>query len=492
VRDRPPNVVLLIADQLRSDAVGLAGNPVSRTPNLDALATAGTAFTEAYVQHPVCSPSRVSFLTGWYPHVRGHRTLTHLLQPDEPNLLRILREVGYHVSWAGERGDTFAPGVTELSVDEYGFDHRPTRPLAHEFSSDLHARLFYGGRLPTGGTDHDEAAVVTAERRLASSPPEPWALVVAFMAPHCPFQVEEPWFSMIDRDAVPDPLPVPAGRQAAFKEALRTRAGLDRATPELWREVAAVYHGMVARLDSHVGRVLGAVERSGQADRTVTVFFSDHGEYLGDFGLVEKWPSAMDRCITATPLIVAGAGLPGGRRCGAPVELVDVLPTVLELAGVEAPHHHFGRSLVPLLHDPGGHHRSHAFTEGGFTEAEEPQLERAPFPYDIKAGLQHEQPRLVGRSVAVRNRRWTYVWRLYEPPELYDRRSDPSESVDLSGTEAAHDVEADMADALLRWQVETSDVIPTVEDPRSPAVDRPFALDMTGPPDARIEDDHRR
>lgn len=472
---RPPNLVFLVADQLRADALGASGNPVARTPNLDALAAAGTAFTEAYVQHPVCAPSRISVLTGWYPHVRGHRTLTHLLQADEPNLLRILRDGGYHVAWAGARGDMFAPGVTESSVDEYGFLEPPAPVPQPPFPSELWSRLFYVGELPPGGTDHDEAAVRTAERRLAAPPPEPWALFVAFMAPHCPFAAEEPWFSLVDRAAVPAPVPPSNGGQAAFKGALRRRAGLDRATTAMWREVGAVYHGMVARLDSHVGRVLAAVRRTGQAGHTVTFFFSDHGEFLGDFGLVEKWPSAMDRCVTATPLVVAGGALPAGRRCHAPVELVDVLPTALDLAGLPAPHVHFGRSLVPLLDDPRAAHRRYVFTEGGFSEAEEPQLERAGFPYDLKAALQHEEPRLVGRAVAVRDRRWTYVWRLYEPAELYDRCSDPDEAVNVAGRADTAAVEEAMAAALLRWLVETGDVIPAAEDPRSPVVDRPFA-----------------
>ncbi len=465
-----PNLVFLVADQLRADALGLAGNTVARTPRLDALAASGTVCTDAHVQHPVCSPSRVSFLTGWYPHVRGHRTLTHLIQADEPNLLRILRDAGYYVAWAGERGDTFAPGVTELSVDEYGCSEAPDRAPGDEFPSEFRARLFYGGVLPPGGVDHDEAAVRTAEERLASPPPEPWALFVAFMAPHCPFQAEEPWFSAVDRGAVPAPQPVPTGPEAAFKAALRSRAGLDRATSGMWQEVAAVYHGMVARLDHHVGRIGDAVSRTGQAGRTVTFFFSDHGEYLGDFGLVEKWPSAMDRCITATPLVVSGPGVPAGRRHHGPVELIDVLPTALGLAGLTAPHHHFGRSLLPLFADPAYPHRTFAFTEGGFSLSEVDQTERAPFPYDVKSDLQHEDPRLVGRAVAVRAEDWTYVWRLYEPPELYDRRADPAEAVNLAGTSGAPEVEATMKEALLRWQVETADIIPTTVDPRSPEV----------------------
>src|SRR5690349_11406635 len=122
---RQTNFVVIVADQLRADALGSFGRPDAATPNLDALAAEGTIFTNAFVQHPVCSPSRASFLTGWYPHTAGHRTLDGLLRSDEPNFLRTFRDNGYRVAWAGDRGDTFAPGATEVSVDEHGFAERP-------------------------------------------------------------------------------------------------------------------------------------------------------------------------------------------------------------------------------------------------------------------------------------------------------------------------------------------------------------------------------
>ena len=469
-----PNFVFLIPDQLRFDALGCFGNPVVRTPHVDALAQRGTRFTEAFVQHPVCSPSRASFLTGWYPHVRGHRTLTHLLRPDEPNLLRILKDAGYHVVWAGARGDTFAPGVTELSVHEYGFATTPNYVSYFDVPHDLWGRLFYVGEVEQGKIDFDEAITMTAERRLSSPPPEPWVLFVPFMAPHCPFAVDEPWYSMYDRNVVTGPLSRGSGLEPRFKEAIRQRCGLEAVTPEMWREVVAVYYGMVSCLDSQIGRILTALEQTGQAERTVTLFFADHGEYLGDFGLIEKWPSAMDHCITADPLIVSGGDLPAGQECSSMVELIDILPTVLDLAGVAAPHRHFGQSLVPLIEEPDRDHRRYAFTEGGFSELEEPQLERPSFPYDLKGAIQHEEPRSVGRAVAVRDEHWTYVWRLYEPPELYDRRADPAETVNLVGRPEVAAVEHAMKDALLRWQVETSDVIPLDADPRMPLVDLPL------------------
>src|SRR4051812_45885297 len=120
-----PNLLLFMPDELRADAVGAFGNPVVQTPNIDALAARGTKWTDAYAQHSVCGPSRVSLFTGWYPHVAGHRTLTNLLKPWEPNLLKLLRDSGYNVAWVGQRGDTFAPGVTELSTDFAGWKVAP-------------------------------------------------------------------------------------------------------------------------------------------------------------------------------------------------------------------------------------------------------------------------------------------------------------------------------------------------------------------------------
>jgi arylsulfatase A-like enzyme len=368
-----PNFLIIVADQLRADAVGPFGNRYVRTPSLDRLAADGTCFTNAYAQHPVCSPNRASFLTGWYPHTAGHRSLRSLIKAGEPNLLRILRDAGYHVTWLGARGDTFAPGVTELSVHEYGFSEPPGKqPSRQDPDHDLWDRLYYRGRRAPGVIDHDEAAIRSGEKWLRSPPRDPWVLFVPLFAPHCPFEVEEPWYAMYDRAALPDPVrPGDRAGEPGYMLALRDVHGLDRATALHWREVTATYYGMISRLDSQVGRLLSGIENAGAAGNTVALFFSDHGEYLGDYGLIEKWPSAMHACITRDPLIISGAGLPGGQHCPAMVELVDVVPTVLELAGVQAPHRHFGRSLLPLLHDAGARasrvrvHRGRVRPRGG-------------------------------------------------------------------------------------------------------------------------------
>lgn len=467
------NFILFMPDQLRADCVGAFGNPVVRTPNLDAFAARGVSFPNAYAQHSVCSPSRASLLTGQYPHTAGHRTLSNLIKPGEPNLLRYLKQAGYHVTWAGARGDTYAPGATEEAVTEYGFGQ------SFDMSSwrwqgtgdDVWDRVFYTGRKEPGGPDHDEAAIRAALDFLAAPPAGPWVLFVPLLAPHCPFGVEEPWYSLHDRADVPLPAPCGEGYEPRYMEAIRQAYGTGRMTEERWRELIAVYYGMISRLDDQFGRVMSALDDSGA--EAVTMFFTDHGEYLGDHDLIEKWPSGLHDCLLREPLIMGGGPLPRGEVRETMAEMVDLLPTVLELAGVPAGHTHFGRSLLPVIDDPSTPHREYAFSEGGFTVEEEPLLERAPFPYDLKAGLQHEDPSLVGKAVSVRDRRWTYVYRLYEPAELYDRAADPAERINLAGRPEHAGTETRLRDAVLRWMVETADVIPWEADPRMPEIALP-------------------
>ncbi|VWC40570.1 sulfatase [Burkholderia aenigmatica] len=483
-----PNFIIFVADQLRADCVhAIEPDTIVQTPNLDRLAADGVAFVNAFGQHSVCSPSRVSFLSGWYPHVAGHRTLEYLLGPDEPSFLRVFKDNGYHVAMAGGRGDSFAAGATELSMHEHGFLPEETRSSAAEFlrskaagdPSDPMTRAFYRGErtADAAAVEYDEVVVRTAERWLENPPQGPWVLYVPLFAPHPPFEVEAPWFSMVDRDAVPPPLAA-HGAQPAFVDALARAHGWDRLTGRQWRELRAVYYGMVSRLDHHVGRVMDAAQRVAEPGSLVTTFFSDHGEYLGDFGLAEKWPSGVNECLLRIPLIVSGAGGVRGERSDAMVEMIDVFPTLLQLAGLQAPHAHFGKSFARCLTESGAAHREYAFSEGGFRVDEAEYFERAAFPYDVKAALQKAQPESVGKAAVVRTHDWTYVWRLYESPELYRRGDDPHEMNNLAGAPEHAAIEAALAARLLRWMVETADVLPSAKGVRFPVVNLPRPGDV--------------
>lgn len=258
----------------------------------------------------------------------------------------------------------------------------------------------------------------------------------------------------------------------------RKRYGTERATREVWAEVTATYYGMITRLDDQLGRIVAKTKDLGLWDSTVTMFFTDHGEYLGDHGLVEKWPSGLSDSLTREPLIIAGAGLPRGVVYDEMVEMVDLLPTTFQMAGVGEHFPHCGRSFCDALvrggRDEAGAvigHKEFAFSEGGFLLSEEPLLEQAPYPYDIKAALQHEDTALVGRAVAIRDKEWTFVYRLYEPPELYSRRHDPQELQNLAELPEHAGVRRRMESNVLRFMVESSDFLSYQKDPRFPKVD---------------------
>jgi arylsulfatase A-like enzyme len=471
-----PNIVLFMPDQLRADCLGCFGNPVVQTPHVDALAARGTLFRNAFVNHPVCGPSRVSLMTGWYPHTRGHRTLTHLVKPWEPNLLRYLKASGYNVAWVGQRGDTFAPGVTEESTDFYGWSVQPKQIFGlspHPEGSKWYDAFYHGRRLDAGVClDFDEAAVQTAEQWLADGPRRPWVLFVALVFPHLPFEVEDPWYSMYSPADMPAPTrPEECSGKPSYHAAIREKYGLERLAASDWAEIRRTYYGMISRVDSQLGRVLAAVERAGAANDTAVFFLTDHGEYAGDYGLVEKWPSGLESCLLQNPLVAA---LPRGREgqvAESFVEMVDVLPTLLELAETEARHTHFGRSFLHLLRDPAAQHRRAAFSEGGFRTGDrelfEPVLDG---PYRKKAELQRERPETVGKAISLRTGQYTYVYRLYEGDELYDRQADPGETTNLAGLPAHEAVERELRDRVLEWLLETSDVIPWEKDPRFPRV----------------------
>ena len=478
-----PNMLLFMPDQLRFDAVGFAGSAAASTPHLDAMATSATVFARAYAQHSVCSQSRISMFTGWYPHVSGHRTLTHLLQPHEPNVFRALKDSGYHVALAGARGDMMGVGVTEASSSRFGFTSPPTPAALRAFfgagvdKSDPRYFSMWAPALPDLGPDMDAATVQTAIDWLAEGLPEPWCLFVPLIYPHPPFTAAEPWYSMHDRSVDAVPLPLRSGGPR-FHWLIHDRYGLSAMDGPDWAELRATYRGMVSRVDHQFGELVEAVDRAGCAERTVTFFFTDHGEYLGDFGLVEKWPAGVDDCLVRNPLMIHDPAAGRGQVAHGLTEMVDLTATMLDYAEVEPAWTHFGRSLRPVLGDPDVVVRDAAFSEGGFAVVEEPLLEAGSSGHYLhKQALQHDEPESVGRVMAVRTDGWCYVERLYEGPELYDLANDPNELVNVAGRPEHRAIEAQLKNRVFSWLFETSDVIPWRQDPRmDPALQAQFGV----------------
>jgi arylsulfatase A-like enzyme len=160
---------------------------------------------------------------------------------------------------------------------------------------------------------------------------------------------------------------------------------------------------MITRLDDQLGQVIQALkspDHGSQWERTYTFMFTDHGEYLGDSDMIEKWPSGLHEVLVRNPMIIVGPDLPQGQINDSMVEMVDLVPTVFEICKTKETYPHSGLSLLPTIRSNSATHKEYAFSEGGFLLREEPLLERAGFPYDRKAGLQHEEPITVGRAVS--------------------------------------------------------------------------------------------
>ncbi|MBN1370735.1 MAG: sulfatase-like hydrolase/transferase [Anaerolineaceae bacterium] len=471
------NFIFFIPDELRAESTGCYGHPLARTPNLDALASQGTRFEQCHVQNTVCAPSRCSLMTGWYPHVRGHRTLWHLLRPDEPNLLHSLKQNGYDMRWFG-KNDLLSPPAFADSVSEA----RNCGKSAFNFPvlpyEDPRYYTFLAGPYERPLEEHsDYANVMAGVRYLQSKPQQPFMLYLPLTFPHPPYGAPVGWHGRTDPNALPALRPPGLPGRPAHFDLIRASRRLDQLDESVFRQVNALYLDMTEFLDHCLGLLLDALAQSGLEEDTAVFFFSDHGDYAGDYGLVEKWPSGMEDVLTRVPLVARIPGGAAGHTASAPVELFDVMATTLELTGIPAGHTHFARSLVPQLQGRDGDAARAVFAEGGYARHEPHAFEGdpvrdAPFSIDPKqiyypkVRVQQEYPDSVGRAVMIRTVTHKLVQRPTGVSEFYDLRSDPLELVNRYHDPACAQDRAELEQRLLEWYIQTSDVVPFEQDPR--------------------------
>jgi arylsulfatase A-like enzyme len=451
--DQRPNVLWYCTDQQRSDTIGALGNPHVHTPNLDRLVGEGVAFTSAYCQSPICTPSRASFLTGKYPSTVHVNTNGNGWFPSGERLVtRRLADAGYDCGLVGKLHLAGAAHGCEPRVDDgyryFRYSHAPRNewPSGHDYAdwlrekgedpskvlrvpSYLHADLME----PTPERDnvppHLHQTTWCAERAIefvSEAREAPWLLSVNVYDPHPPYNPPWEYYRRLD----PESLPGPHFRESDLAHQARL-AEADFQTssrrPEEFegRKVQAAYYAMIEQVDHELGRLLDALDRTGQRENTVILFSSDHGEALGDHGLLHKGCRFFDG-LTRVPLIWSWPGRFGkGLHSNALVELTDLMPTLLDLAGLPIPAETRGRSLLPILTgraDP-GHHRE--FVRCEYYDALE--LPKHTF------------------GTMYRDRRWKLV--VYHGlglGELYDMESDPQEFESLWDSPAHHEVKAEL------------------------------------------------
>lgn len=470
------NFIFFMPDELRAESVGCYGHPLNPTPNMDALAREGVRFDQCHVQHTVCTPSRCSMMTGWHPHVRGHRTLWHMLRPDEPNLLRYLKQAGYAVHWYG-KNDLLAPGSFAGSVDVAErrgrgmFGPNPFPPDDPAFYSFLYDP--YTGPLEEHG---DYANVQAGIDFIRSRPNQPFCLYLPLTFPHCPYSAPQPWHDRFNPDDLPPLRPGGLPDRPSFHRLIRRTRRLDELDERIFRKIQAVYLGMTNFIDWLLGRLLDALDETGLAEETVVFVLSDHGDYAGDYGLVEKWPSGAEDVLTRVPFIVRLPGGAAGHLVEEPIELFDLMATTLDLAGIQAQHTHFARSLVSQLHGAPGDPDRAVFCEGGYARHEPHCFEgrnagsqagrSAAHIYYPKGQLQQDEPDSVARTAMIRTATHKLIHRPTAESELYDLRTDPMELENLHEDPAHAGVRAALERRLLDWYVQTADVTPWDEDPR--------------------------
>jgi choline-sulfatase len=454
---RPPNLLFVITDQQRADTIEPGGPCL--TPHLQALAAEGTRFERCYAVNPICSPSRASLFTGLLPHAHGVTDVTHAvdrtqadLAPGLPFWSRELQAAGYRTAsfgkWHVERSDE----LERFGFDEYEVDLRLTGVQGHE--GPLSPRVAvqqegYKEFLLAGVSD--EGSALSREAYLfdrgiafledaARDPTRPWALVVSTEAPHDPYVVPR---ALYERYDVASLVPAASGddamtdRPAIYRRIRRT---WDALSAEDVAHATACYYAACSGLDDQVGRLLAALRATGQEERTLVVFTSDHGDYLGAHGLWLKGVPAFEEAYRV-PLVMRGPGVPQATTVERAVSLLD-LP----------------RTLVRLLlgRDFGGHGRELTRTWAADSDADAAAAADAARA-DADAYAEFHGQRFRSTQRIVWHGRTKYVFNAFDEDELYDLAADPHELRNLAADPEMAPVLRDMATRMWAVAARTGD-----------------------------------
>jgi len=442
-----PNILWICSDQQRYDTIGALGNPHILTPNLDRLAGDGVAFTHAYCQSPICTPSRASFLTGMYPStIHACTNGNDYWAGAAPLVSRLLAGAGFDTGLVGKLHLAGAAG----RIEPRGDDGYRVFEWSHHSHNDWPEGHAYAGWLRERGLDPDITSISPekipphlhqtmwcAERAIAfmeEARDQPWLMSVNMFDPHAPFDPPEEYLRRYD----PEKLPGPLFRESdlasqALLSGVDFQTGARRPEEFQARQIKAAYYAMITLIDDAVGRMAEALERTGQRKRTIVIFTSDHGETLGDHGLLLKGCRFYEGLVRV-PLIFSWPGyFTSGLVSDALVELTDIMPTLLEACGLPIPERVQGRSLLPIL-----------------TGAADPHDLRNSVRCEYYRALNPDTPTSKGAyegsyATMIRSRRYKLVvYHGHEIGELFDLASDPGEFHNLWHDPALASVRCDL------------------------------------------------
>ncbi|MGM9607257.1 MAG: sulfatase [Oscillospiraceae bacterium] len=474
-----PNVVVIMTDQQRADLRRSEGFPCDTTPFLDRLGRSGVDFHNGYTSMPVCCPARVSLFTGRYPS--AHHVKTNHNLPDAyfaKDMLDVFREAGYRTALCGKNHShrdsaDFDYTYELMHAAGHRFDKNATE---QEKAFDDHlAQLKQGIELEPSGFPLEcqgPYRAVTKALEWVNEPSEqPFFLWLSFAEPHSPYQVPEPYFSMFEDNLPP---------LYSSKDDLQNMGFKYRWLRKMWEEIVPDldsqlvrmrknYCGMLRLIDDQVKRFVEGLEDRGVRENTILVFLSDHGEFVGEYGLMRKGPDVTN-FLSRIPIIFAGPGICArGKAAGnAYASITDILPTLCELIGADIPDGVQGRSLARFLTDPAVEETpcSSALIEHGFggayydeSDTLDPRTEGAVGnPYSIFDCLNSWTQ--CGTVRGVQKGDYKLTLDMEGTVRLFHLSDDPAELVDQSENEKYRTVRNELMEELAKWLVRVQDPLP--------------------------------
>jgi arylsulfatase A-like enzyme len=426
-----PNILFILTDDQRFDSLGCAGNPLIKTPNLDALAAGGVRFTNHFVTTAICNVSRASIFTGQYERRHGIVDFKTPLTPEQwaRTFPALLRQAGYRTGFTGKFGVGDAPYIASKAAEYDFFRGKPGQG----------GPLFIDPKDPTRTHATARFGQDALDFLDGCSKDKPFCLQVSFNSPHArdgkprEFQPDLRDEKLYATDTIPTPETAGDAYYNKLPEFAKHGEGRKRwearfKSPEMFQATMRDYYRLVTGIDREVGRITARLAEKGLADNTIIVFTSDNGWFAGERGMADKW--LMYEESIRTPLIVFDPRLDKALR-GRTIDLltlnIDLAPTMLVLAGVDVPPQMQGRSLVTMLNGRA-------------------QLDwRTSFFYE-----HHYGPKIIPPSEGVRTTRWSYVrWIAPNPvtEELYDVQADPLEKDNLAADPKYAGVMTEMREA---------------------------------------------
>lgn len=460
-----PPVIEIMCDELTAEALGCYGSTVCQTPHLDELAQDSVRFDRAYVQSPICAPSRVSLITGRYLSEHGVWDNSCSPLPDCRSLYSDLQELGYHTVNFGKTH--FNKPATEFGFDvshpspkdgtcAFGITDPAERPGRSVKKLPGNLPLAVSGRHPRP-PDQTEAGLLAREviEHITSLQPGTTGIYLraSFLTPHTPYLPPAPYDDLYDPATlpVPDNFMAPLDGKPTLQRFYAASRGFAHLDEDDFRTIRSSYYGLVTHLDHQVGLIIQALKDADLYERAVIVFTADHGTMTGEHGWVEKWGHFYEP-VVRVPLIVH---LPGhelaGRTVNALVETIDILPTVLEVVGGQAQSAIGGRSFLSLMQDGRTEHREFVVSEWfagqihdvPCTMIRTDRQKLVLYPTDdLESRLPRDHP---GRFAE-----------FYADPvitgELYDLEADPGELLNLFDDPQYQPVVAEMRSLRDRWR----------------------------------------